>query len=279
MRRTKTIGALALLVASATQSGAGDDAPPLLPPVGTPAPTVSVPAPAAPVAPRPVTRRDTTPPPAPIRPSQPPIGRPRSLFTRPTAPRRDTSAATESTAPSLVPPASLGSGSGSGPGSGLSTTNPPRPLILESVPMSDAEAAQIEKSRSSARPGAGGSTSAKDKPKDSPPTPSRLQRLLGRTPAASLPPSRTRNTPPPDDAITLEPRSDPAADAALKRRLETQAKDAVGTRARSIDVRVVDRHVYIRAKVDRFWNRRPVRKSLESLPGLSGYKATVDVDE
>jgi hypothetical protein len=91
--------------------------------------------------------------------------------------------------------------------------------------------------------------------------------LTGRSPAE------------PRSAITVEPRTDPAADAALKRRLERQIQESLGDRVRSVEVRVVGREVTILAKTTRFWQRRTVRRALETLPGLNGYHATVQVDE
>jgi hypothetical protein len=81
----------------------------------------------------------------------------------------------------------------------------------------------------------------------------------------------------PRASVTVEPRSDPAADAALKRRIEHQVRDSVGTRLRFYEVRVVDREVTIRAKPARFWQRRAVRHALESLPVLSGYRSRVEM--
>lgn len=80
-----------------------------------------------------------------------------------------------------------------------------------------------------------------------------------------------------DSAIRAEPRSDPAADAALKRRIEKQATAAVGDRARAVDVRVVGRSVTIQARGVKFLQRRAVRRTLESLPGLSGYRSVVEL--
>ena len=65
----------------------------------------------------------------------------------------------------------------------------------------------------------------------------------------------------------------------MKRRLETKIAQALGDKAHAIDVRVVDRSVTVKAKVDRFWNRRAVRKSIENLPALAGYKAKVEIDD
>jgi hypothetical protein len=78
--------------------------------------------------------------------------------------------------------------------------------------------------------------------------------------------------------LTVEPRTDPAADAALKRRLEHQIRESFGDRLKSSDVRVVGREVFIKARVIRFWQRRSVRRSLETLPSLSGLRSTIDVE-
>ena len=77
--------------------------------------------------------------------------------------------------------------------------------------------------------------------------------------------------------IKAEPRTDPAADAEIKRRIERQARAAVGDRVKSLDVRVIGRQVAIQARGVKFLQKRPVRRTLESLPGLSGYRSTVDV--
>lgn len=115
-------------------------------------------------------------------------------------------------------------------------------------------------------------------PKSTKPPSSSARKRFGLTTAPLTP--RGRNQPTGrDSSIRVEPRSDPAADAALKRKLEAKVKDAVGNRARDIEVRVVDRNVMIRAKVDRFWNRRNVRRTIETLPALSGYKAKVEIDD
>jgi hypothetical protein len=80
-----------------------------------------------------------------------------------------------------------------------------------------------------------------------------------------------------DGFVKVEPRSDPATDAALKRRVEKQIRDNYGTRLRSFEVRVVGRQVVITARPARFWQRRALRTSLEQLPALQGYKAFVEV--
>ncbi len=79
--------------------------------------------------------------------------------------------------------------------------------------------------------------------------------------------------------ISGEPslNTDPAVEAALKRRIERQIRDSLGDRVSGVEVRVVGRDVTIRAHTTRFWQRRTVRRTLESLPGLAGYRATVDL--
>lgn len=80
-----------------------------------------------------------------------------------------------------------------------------------------------------------------------------------------------------DSAIRAEPRTDPAADALLKRRIERQAAAAVGDRARSVEVRVVGRSITIQARGVKLWQRRAVRRTLEGLPVLSGYRSVVEL--
>jgi hypothetical protein len=73
------------------------------------------------------------------------------------------------------------------------------------------------------------------------------------------------------------PSGDPAAESALKRRIEKQAIQAVGARARSVEVRVVGKDVAILAHGVRFYQRRGVRKSLESIPALAGLRSTIEL--
>ena len=87
---------------------------------------------------------------------------------------------------------------------------------------------------------------------------------------------RRRGATDPDEPKT---KSDPAADAELKRRIERQVREALGDRIKSAEVRVVGRNVAIRAEASRFWQRRGVRRTLESLPGLAGYRTTIDVGD
>lgn len=81
----------------------------------------------------------------------------------------------------------------------------------------------------------------------------------------------------PRSSIAVEPRSDPAAEASVKRRIEKQVQEVVGDRVRSVEVRVAGRSVVIRAQAARFWQRRAVRRSLETMPLPSGYRSRVDM--
>jgi hypothetical protein len=115
-----------------------------------------------------------------------------------------------------------------------------------------------------------------DAPASRPAAPRRPQGLFGRF----LPPApANRGEAARGDRVRVEPRSDPATDAVLKRRIERQITESLGGRVRSYEVRVVGRDVVIRARTARFWQRRAVRTTLESLPALSGYKATILVDD
>jgi len=84
-------------------------------------------------------------------------------------------------------------------------------------------------------------------------------------------------SPSPRSSITVEPRSDPAAEAAAKKRIEKQVQQAVGDRVRSVEIRVSGRSVVIRAQAARFWQRRAVRRSLETMALPSGYRARVEM--
>jgi hypothetical protein len=144
------------------------------------------------------------------------------------------------------------------PGERLEIDGPERPGVRPTRPIAEHDADEKET----------------DLPKTAP---SRRPGFLGgMLPSPFAPrggPSGTEST------IRAEPRSDPAADAILKRRIEKQAHDAVGDRVKELDVRVVGRSVTIQAHGTRFLQRRGVRKALESLPGLSGYRSTIEVKD
>lgn len=79
------------------------------------------------------------------------------------------------------------------------------------------------------------------------------------------------------DSVTVEPRPDAEADAALRKRVEGQIRENFGSRLRSYEVRVEGRQVVVRARPARFWQRRALRSGIEALPALRGVRATVEV--
>ena len=123
-----------------------------------------------------------------------------------------------------------------------------------------------------------------DLPLDIPPRRNGLFKKLfpgGNNPRTAVPPprddggsrasSRERERDEPEDG-------DPAADAAFRRQLDRAVRAAGGPHLKSQEILVRDRKVWIRLKADRVWNRRAVRKSVESLPILSGYEVRVDIE-
>ncbi len=114
--------------------------------------------------------------------------------------------------------------------------------------------------------------------REDPPPARRGPRFFRRFPPPLLSTGRGSTT---RGAVTDEPKSkpDPAADAELKRRIERQVRETLGDRIKSAEVRVVGRHVAIRAEASRFWQRRSVKRTLESLPSLTGYRSTIDVGD
>src|SRR5262249_52545377 len=100
-------------------------------------------------------------------------------------------------------------------------------------------------------------------------TSTRLGRLIGPMSSSDSPAKA-------ESSITIEPRSDPAAEATLKRRVEKQIQQSLGDRVRSFEVLVSGKTVVIRAQAGRFWQRRSVRRSLEGLQLPSGYRLRVD---
>jgi hypothetical protein len=179
--------------------------------------------------------------------------------------------------PSLEPPPLVGPAETPGAGSPLGAwPNLPNPgsaarsIPLQTVPAEALDAPTVDPRR-------GRSANPRDDLLDEvPPPPPRRSRLFGRWPLPLMPRGRASNR---DDSITLEPRSDPAADAALKRRLERQIAEVAGHRIRSVDVRVTDREIAIHARVTRFWYRRSVKRAIENLPGLVGYRTRVIVED
>ena len=72
--------------------------------------------------------------------------------------------------------------------------------------------------------------------------------------------------------------SDADQDLAFRRQVDRAVRVAGAPHIKSQDILVKNRQVWIRLKADRFWNRRILRKSIESLPILSGYELLLDVE-
>ncbi len=162
------------------------------------------------------------------------------------------------------------------------TGRSPIPLTLESIPdeppaklgserlPADRSAAPRSPRSSSARPLSEPSAPAATGPATPRSSSTMFGRLLGPTTSRDEP-AGSRSS------ITVEPRSDPTAEAAAKKRIEKQVQQAVGDRVRSVEIRVSGRSVVIRAQAARFWQRRGVRRSLETMPLPSGYRARVEM--
>ncbi|MBV8606712.1 MAG: hypothetical protein JO034_04535 [Singulisphaera sp.] len=149
-----------------------------------------------------------------------------------------------------------------------------RPLVLESVPAPGLPGPSPATNRDPRRPDPGPRATS---PTTDPLPNRRPSGFLGRLLSPPPPTHSERQTLERDGAAAEESRPDPAADAAMKRRVEHQVREAVGDRVRFVEVRVSGRHVSISARPARFWQRRGVRRALESLPGLDGYRTTVEV--
>jgi hypothetical protein len=149
-----------------------------------------------------------------------------------------------------------------------------RPLVLESVPAPGLPGPSPATNRDPRLPASGPRAAS---PASDPLPNRRPSGFLGRL---FTPPTQTPSERKPLEkggSAAEESSPDPAADAALKRRVEHQVRETVGDRVRSVEVRVSGRHVSISARPARFWHRRGVRRALESLPGLDGYRTTVEV--
>lgn len=280
MRRIVTAGSLGALLAWNGAAQAQDELPPLAPPSSGPA-EAAIPEERPRPAPNPGPSANTNGAPAPPPPadSGPMLAVPGIPFRSRVvpgvrdAPRGPSSPAIPEDLPPISGPSEMPATAPGFPTMARPSTTPAtrpstrsQPLVLESVPIG-------EETKPTPPPTSGA------RPDPSRPVPSQPARrpsgLFGRF----LPPvMNSRGRGGPDDAISVEPRSDPAADAALKRRLEKQIRNAYGDQIKSVEVRVVGRNVSIRGRASRFWQRRGLRRSLESLPSLSGYHAIIEVE-
>lgn len=134
--------------------------------------------------------------------------------------------------------------------------------------------------------GSGSSSSTKDDDERDAlrPTPRRPPGLFGRLfgpPPAPLPPPRESSRA--EDKARTKRESDAESsldpDVVARRRIERQVRATLGDKVRSFDVSVTGRNVVIVAQPSRFWLRRAVRRSLETLPALQGYRARIEVSE
>ena len=222
-----------------------------------------------------------TAPPARSRPSNPPrSAAPPPSGTSSASPFRQAPVSSISGPPSLRTP----SGSPSVPAiEGLpeSSARDTIPLTLEPIteePATDRTAPRSPAPRPGpARPpGSVLNDRAVDEPSSPRPAPRRggvFNRFFGPPPPREQARRPVRDNSRPD----REPNEDP--DAAARRRIERQIRETLGDRVRSIEVRVNGRNVLIVAQPSRFWLRRSVRHSLESLPALQGYRTRIELGE
>ena len=107
--------------------------------------------------------------------------------------------------------------------------------------------------------------------------PGLLGRVLGQPPA-----NRARDASRNGEATSrpktkTKAKSEPETDAVVKRRIEQQIRATLGDKVQSVEVRVSGRNVLVVARATRFWQKRGVRRSLESLPALAGFRARIDL--
>ncbi len=105
------------------------------------------------------------------------------------------------------------------------------------------------------------------------PTPPKRPRLFGFLPGLSAPKTSTPGRSVAADSLP----NDPEAESALKRRIERQAREVVGTRARSVDVKLDGKVAVVVVSGVKFLQKRAVRKQLEGIPALTGLRSTIEV--
>lgn len=299
-KQARVWGSLVICAGLGAARAAGQDEPPLLPPELTapalePAPPAEIPKTA-----------ESTKPVAPAPPTAPAPSRPLLIIPGVTAPR-STRRSAPNPSPVLVPPALESPAMPGSPtpvrGRIVSTPEPSGgstgrtskynvPLSLEPIPEGAENLAPIADPNPGSRGRRGSaasraplstmtepprqSDSTKPAPESAGP---RRNTTMGGLFGRFFEQGRTepaRSTP--RNEIKVERRSDPAADTALRRRIENQIREQLGDKVSSAEVRVVGRNILIRARAARFWQKRSVRRSLESLPAISGRQAHVELD-
>jgi len=304
----------ALVVIGGSSAALGQDAPPLEAPA---AETQANQAPKPASQPSPMPRAPAAPPsPVQSRPSLPSTGpsqiRPLLVVPGVTSPSQSAAIRPESGSIRTARPAPLTGpqdgyprraasalpGGGSPIGPSLSrqvpsqpgaTAGPPRPIVLEAIEdepegaLPNSTQSRATPNRAPQRPASLGRT-ADDSGSTNPPSwrpPGVLGRLLG-LPPQSAPRSSPRGDEPQG---RVEPQGTPregtqpelSSDAVAKRRIERQIRDSLGDKLRSVEVRVTGRNVLIVVKPSRFWQKRGIRRTLDTLPVLDGYRARIDV--
>jgi hypothetical protein len=190
--------------------------------------------------------------------------------------------------PPLVGPAELG---------GSTTTRPltqprflPAPTDDTGPPPLDYQGTPRPRLDSPARPpGRSLSLEPEEDPGDNPrrsrpepPPPPQRRRLFGFIPLpgalgqpapAAIPPAPRRGTLDEDDDL-----AETNPDIALENRLDKQIRAALGDRISSLNVRADGRNVSIQARPSRFWHKRGVQRTLDTLPSLAGYRTRIKVD-
>jgi hypothetical protein len=168
-----------------------------------------------------------------------------------------------------VPPAAR-------PRPGTTPNRADRAIPLEPLPMDESSGLGDPDARSNPPARRPSTTSSRPEPLATPP--GRRGRFFGLVPGPMVGPPTPRSTVAGRSATADSP-DEPAVDSALKKRIEKQAREAVGDRARLLEVRVAGKEVSIQARGVRFYQKRAVRKSLESIPALSGLRSSIDVGD
>ena len=121
----------------------------------------------------------------------------------------------------------------------------------------------------------------KDKERPAPKSaPRRAPSLFGRffTPPPAPSREEPRNA---NSRGGSRPLSEPETTGELnaKRRIERQIRDTLGDQVRYFEVRITGRNALVVAQPSRFWLRRSVRRSLETLPALEGYRTRIEIKD
>jgi hypothetical protein len=217
----------------------------------------------------------------------------RTKIPQSTRPATSSTPVPSATGPSTVAPTNLGSPfrpDAAAPVQSVpdASLRDPIPLTLEPLD-EDPAPDQKKPGPTSARDPSGRAPASTltEEPKRTPagprPAPWRMPGLLGRVlgqPAANAARDTSRSDEPASrGAGKAKTKSEPDTDATVKRRIEQQIRTTLGDKVQSVEVRVTGRNVLIVAHATRFWQKRGVRRSLESLPALSGFRVRIDLDD